>query len=201
MVPVCYQDHILSVAHDHHFSGHRGVTKTLDHITRYFYWPGINSDVAKYCRTCNTIMCTLTRFLHAVPLQNINVPAVVKALITFFSLFGLPKVVQTDRGTNFMSRVFMQAMRQLEIKHVQSTATAPTQGALERFHLTLKSMLKSFCLEFERDWDEGVPLALFAIREVVQESLGFSRSELVFGYTVCGPLKLLRESFLSEKNE
>lgn len=94
----------------------------------------------------------------------------------------------------------MQAMRQLEIKHVQSTAYRPqTQGALERFHLTLKSMLKSFCLEFERDWDEGVPLALFAIREVVQESLGFSPSELVFGHTVRGPLKLLHESFISEK--
>ena len=62
-------------------------------------------------------------------------------------------------------------------------------------------MLKSFCLEFERDWDEGVPLALFAVREVVQESLGFSPSELVFGHTVRGPLKLLQESFLTETKE
>ena len=50
-------------------------------------------------------------------------------------------------------------------------------------------MLKTFCLEIESDWDEGVPLALFAVREVVQESLGFSPAELVFGHTVRGPLK------------
>ena len=62
-------------------------------------------------------------------------------------------------------------------------------------------MLKTFCLEFERDWDEGVPLALFAVREVVQESLGFSPAELVFGHTVRGPLKLLKESWLSEMKE
>lgn len=62
-------------------------------------------------------------------------------------------------------------------------------------------MLKCFCLEFQRDWDEGVPLALFAVREIVQESLGFSPSELVFGHTVCGHLKLLKESWLVEPKE
>ena len=38
---------------------------------------------------------------------------------------------------------------------------------------------------------------LFAVRESVQESLGFSPFELVFGHTVRGPLKLLKEKFLS----
>ena len=89
-----------------------------------------------------------------------------------------------------MSHVFAEAMRQLSIKQVKSTAYHPqSQGALGRFHLTLKNMLKTFCLEIESDWDEGVPLALFAVREVVQESLGFSPAELVFGHTVRGPLK------------
>ena len=37
----------------------------------------------------------------------------------------------------------------------------------------------------------------FAVRELVQESLGFSPFELVFGHTVHGPLKLLKEKFLS----
>ena len=34
-------------------------------------------------------------------------------------------------------------------------------------------------------------------RESVQESLGFSPFELVFGHSVRGPLKLLKEKFLS----
>lgn len=32
----------------------------------------------------------------------------------------------------------------------------------------------------------------------MQESLGFSPAELVFGHTVCGPLRLLKENFLSD---
>ncbi len=43
-----------------------------------------------------------------------------------------------------------------------------------------------------------LPLLLFSLREPVQESLGFSPAELVFGHTVRGPLKLLKENWLSD---
>ena len=62
-------------------------------------------------------------------------------------------------------------------------------------------MIRTYCLEFQRDWDEGVHLLLFAAREAVQETLGFSPFELVFGHTVRGPLKLLKEKWLSEKSD
>lgn len=60
-------------------------------------------------------------------------------------------------------------------------------------------MLRAYCREFERDWDEGTPSLLFAAREVIQESLGFSPAELVFGHTVRGPLKLLKEKWLENQ--
>ena len=50
-------------------------------------------------------------------------------------------------------------------------------------------MIKSYCSDTEKDWDEGIHLLLFAVRESVQ-ALGFSPFELVFGHTVRGPLKL-----------
>ena len=48
-----------------------------------------------------TIMCALTRFREAVPLRNIRTPTIVKQLIKFFTLVGLPKTVQSDQGFNF----------------------------------------------------------------------------------------------------
>ena len=48
-----------------------------------------------------------------------------------------------------------------------------------------------YCIENSRDWDEGVYLLLFALRESVQESLGFSPFELV----------LLKEKWLDEDPE
>ena len=61
-------------------------------------------------------------------------------------------------------------------------------------------MIRSCCFDTEKDWDEGIHLLLFAVRESVQESLGFIPFELVFGHTVRGPLKLLKEKFLSQED-
>ena len=145
-----------------------------------------------------TIMCTSTRFPEAIPLRNIKTKSIVKALINFFTFVGLPKLVQSDQGSNFMSGIFQQVMHELGIKQYRSSAYHPeSQGALERFHQTLKNMIRSYCFDTEKDWDEGIHLLLFAVRESVQESLGFSPFELVFGHSGCGPLKLLKEKFLS----
>ena len=58
-------------------------------------------------------------------------------------------------------------------------------------------MIRSYCFENKKDWDEGIHL-LFAVREFFGESLGFSPFELVFGHTVRGPLKLMKEKLMLE---
>ena len=144
-----------------------------------------------------TIMYLSTRFPEAIPLRNIKAPNIAKALIKFFTFVGLPYSVQSDQGSNFMSGVFQQVMCQLDIKQFRSSAYHPqSQGALERFHQTLKNMLRAYCYEESKDWDEGVYLLLFAVKESVQEALGFSPLELVFGHIPRGPLKLLKEAWL-----
>ena len=247
VVPKSYRHEILGIAHESPMSGHLGINKTYHKIINHFYWPGLKSDVSKYCKTCHTcqmvgkpnqtipkaqlqpipafdepfsrilidcvgplprtksgneylltIMCTSTRFPEAIPLRNIKTKSIVKALIKFLTFVGLPKSVQSDQGSNFMSGIFQQVMHELGIKQYRSSAYHPeSQGALERFHQTLKSMIRSYCFDTEKDWDEGIHLLLFAVREFVQESLGFSPFELVFGHSVRGPLKLLKEKFLS----
>ena len=145
-----------------------------------------------------TVMCASTRYPKAMTLRNISAKTIVKALIKFFTLVGLPKSIQSDQGSNFMSGLFQQVMDELGIKQYRSSAYHPeSQGALERFHQTLKNMIRSYCFDTNRDWDEGVHLLLFAVRESVQESLGFSPFELVFGHSVRGPLKLFKEKLLS----
>ena len=100
-----------------------------------------------------------------------------------------------------MSGTFQQILHELRIKQYKSTAYHPkTQGALERFHQTLKNMMRTYCLETEKGWDDGIHLLLFAARESVQESLGFSPFELVFGHRVRGPLMLLKEKLLSTES-
>lgn len=77
-----------------------------------------------------TVMCSAMRFPEAIPMRKITAPAVVKALVKFFS----------TQGSDFMSRIFAKVLKQLNIPHCHSSAYPPeSQGAIERFHQTLKS--------------------------------------------------------------
>ena len=149
-----------------------------------------------------TIMCLNTRFPEAIPLRRVTASVVAKALLKYFTYTGLPQEIQSDQGSNFMSRLFQQVMDLLDIRQVRSSAYHPeSQGALERFHQHLKSMLRCFCLEREKDWDQCVPFVLFAARDAKQESLGFSPFELIYGHTPKGPLKLVKDSLLQSKSD
>lgn len=75
--------------------------------------------------------------------------AVVKALTQVILVFGITKIVQSDRGTNFTSSMFTEILKLLQVKHAQSNPYHPqSQGAIERFHQTLKSC----CVLIVRKW-------------------------------------------------
>ena len=147
-----------------------------------------------------TIIDVASRYPEAIPLRRITTKNVVKALIKFFTQVGLPTMVQSDQGSNFTSGLFERVMKSLGIKQYKSTAYHPqSQGVVERFHLTLKTMIRAYCLETGSEWDDGIDLLLFSVRDSVQESLGYSPFQLVYGHEVRGPLKVLKECWLSEE--
>lgn len=62
-------------------------------------------------------MCAVMHFAEAVPLRSLQAKAVAKAFIKFFTTFGLPKHMQSDKENNFMSTGFSQVMQELSVKH------------------------------------------------------------------------------------
>ncbi len=144
-----------------------------------------------------TIMDAFTRFPEAVPLRSIKTKVIVEALLHFFSRVGLPQEVQHDRGSNFTSGVFQGVMHELGVKQIMSSAYHPqSQGSIERYHQTLKSMIKTYCASYSGDWDVAMPFLLFAIRDSVNEATGFSPFELVYGHQVRGLLKMVKDQLL-----
>ncbi len=57
-------------------------------------------------------------------------------------------------------------------------------------------MIKTYCVGYSNDWDVAMPFLLFAIRDSVNETTGFSPFELVYGHQVRGPLKMVKEQLL-----
>lgn len=103
-------------------------------------------------------------------------------MLGFFIHMGLPKIICTDQGSNFTSHLFKEVTKSLSIEHSLSSEYYPQSiGAFERFHSSLKNVIKVYAVEQNCQWDEDLLLLLFALINAKSESLGFSAFELIFG--------------------
>ena len=67
-----------------------------------------------------------------------------------------------------MSGVFQSVMVQLGIQKVKSMADHPqNQGVLKKVSPNPKNHVKDLLYEQKADWDKGIPLLLFAARELM----------------------------------
>jgi len=93
-------------------------------------------------------MCLSTRFPEAIPLRKIKAPSIVSDFLHPWAC------VQSDQCSNFMLGLFQQVMHQQGIQQFKSTVYHPqSQGALERFYQTLKSMMRAYRFEENKEWD------------------------------------------------
>ncbi|XP_066990453.1 uncharacterized protein [Macrobrachium rosenbergii] len=126
ILPKCFRDNVMSMAHDG-IQGHLGVHKTFQKIPSHFFWPKMKADVSKYIQTCH--VCQL------VGKANKPIPPA--------PLSPIPVVIQHDQGSNFTSKLFAEIMKGLGVDQCFSTVYLPeSQGALERFHQTFKTMVR-----------------------------------------------------------
>ncbi len=89
-----------------------------------------------------------TRYPEAVPLRSISAKSVAEALFRLISRVGIPKEILTDQGTAFMSRTIKELYELLGIKSVRTSVYHPqTDGLVERFNRTLKTMVRKFVKE------------------------------------------------------
>ena len=61
MVPVQLRPRIMEVAHGSIVGGHLGIKKTSDKIESAFYWPGIQGDVTRFCKSCDVCQKTVNK--------------------------------------------------------------------------------------------------------------------------------------------
>ncbi|XP_066937358.1 uncharacterized protein [Macrobrachium rosenbergii] len=144
---------------------------TKPSLARYFWWPGIKLSVKQFIRECEAcqVMGKPNQGIPKAPLHPI--PAI---------------------GDPFSELV-------IDV-HITSAPYHPeSQGLVERFHQTLKSVLKKLCYDNGSDWDKALPFALFAIRNHPNSSTGVAPFELVFGHNVRGPLEIVFEMLQSNR--
>ena len=129
-------------------------------------------------------------------MRSIDAAQVAEELLQLFARVGVPDEILTDQGSNFTSHLLTEIYKMLHVHPIKTTPYHPqTDGLVERFNKTLKSMLRKAVTKEGKDWDKLIPYLLFTHREVPQASIGFSPFELLYGRAVKGPLDIIRDTW------
>ena len=122
-----------------------------------------------------------TKWVEAEPTESITSKDVVKFLIKVFARHGVPQVITTDNGVQFtsdMTKVFLD-LYDVYVKFV-STYHPESNGLTENRNKEIGKLLRLLGTE-NRDWDEVLPSALWALRTVKNSTTNHSSFELVYG--------------------
>ena len=139
-----------------------------------------------------TILDNFTRYPLAVPLKSKAAPEVAQALMSeLICRHGTPDSIHSDNGREFSNDLLKQVLDILEIPQTFGIPYVARSNRVERFHRTLKSLLRSYVEGNSARWMEVLPLALLAYRTATNAAHGLSPFFCLFGREATLPSQAL----------
>ncbi|XP_058817499.1 uncharacterized protein K02A2.6-like [Topomyia yanbarensis] len=136
--------------------------------------------------------------VKAIP--DMTTETTIDRMLEFFATFGLPSVLVTDRGTQFMSELFQTFLKKNGIVHKTGAPYHPaTNGQAERNVQTFKDKIKTLQCSRPQIQTELYNI-LMAYRRTVHPVTGKSRSMLVFGRQMRSRIDLMIPSVEGNSN-
>ena len=90
-----------------------------------------------------TTICLASKYPDVVPIRDISAATVAEGLIEIFSRTGIPRVLLSDQGTQFVSSLVKALCDRLGISRITTSTYHPqSNGCLERLHGTLVPMIR-----------------------------------------------------------
>ncbi|KAI1663257.1 reverse transcriptase [Pyrenophora tritici-repentis] len=226
---------IVYRAHSSGPAGHPGRVKTLDLITRTWWWPGMSRDIEQYVKACDlcvrskasrlapqgflqplplpyrawsdvsvdyitplpkstwysriyqhllVVVCRLTKMRHLIPVTSLNADELADTFVSrVYCLHGCPDNIVSDRGTQFVSEFWTQLSQRLGVTLKHSSSFHPeTNSQTERVNSSIEAYLRAFMNFHQDDWVQWLPLAEFAMNNVISETTGVSPFFANYGY-------------------
>ena len=143
----------------------------------------IQLPMANSMKYALTLVCSFSRFLRVYPSRGCSAEDTSRALAKFVEEFGVvPRTVHSDRGTHFVSKVFQQMCRDLQITQKLHVSFRPeSSGLVERIHRTLKSSLFITCYQLKKPWTSVLSKVVLAINSNVHSATKVSPFKCVYG--------------------
>ena len=129
------------------------------------------------------IMCSFSKYVIAVPLQDKQSKTVAEALVEHLILKeGSPLVIVSDLGSEFVSEVFRELLEMLNIEKRETSPFHPAaNGLIERYFSTFSNMMATLVETNQNRWENLLPFVVSAYNHTVHTATGFTPAYLFTG--------------------
>lgn len=233
-IPKGHRLSLLRVFHDEH--GHFGYDKTLDLITRHFWFPGLRQFIRKYIDHC--LICVSKKRVPRAPNQNItswdkpetpfvtihmdalgplpesngfkfvlllvdsftkytllypiyrqDVEELLRVFSNAISLFGVPKLIVTDKGRMFESSKFVSFVNEIGSSiHYITPEMHHANGQVERYARTVLNLIRIEVNHRDTTWADTLWKLQLTLNITKQKTTQASALNLLIGCEAATPV-------------
>lgn len=142
----------------------------------------------------------LTKYTIIRKLPNKQMRTVVPVLVEIFNEYGAPRVLVSDRGTEFTNRDLRETCKILGSHKIFCTPANPrSNGLAENAMRTIKDMLAYYCNKQQDNWSTYISVIQHIYNTTINISTGYTPFYLLFGREcpspdetlLKGPMKLM----------
>ncbi|KAL9708175.1 hypothetical protein quinque_011693 [Culex quinquefasciatus] len=181
-----------------HDKAHFGFEKTVAAIKQRFFWPKMNEQIRKVCREClpcqtskaGNNRCTyllvatdvFSKFVLVQPFREAKAGPLADFVENMiFRLFGVPEIILTDNGSQFVSKIFRGLLESYHVTHWLTPAYHPQVNNTERVNRVITTAIRATLKKEHKHWADDIEAIAAAIRTAVHNSTKYSPYFIVFG--------------------
>ncbi|KAF8751812.1 hypothetical protein RHS01_08505 [Rhizoctonia solani] len=191
---------LLRIFHDSPLAGHPGRQRTLELVSRNYYWPGIRADTYWHPlelpsrpwqhlsydmivdlpkdRNHDSILVIVDSFtkygIFVKCSKKLKAPELAELFLEHvWKRHGMPEKTVSDRGRVFNNKFLRALYKRLGIDlHFSSAYHPQSNGQMERVNPSIEHFLRAYSGVNQRDWTKWLPMAEFAYNNAVHSSTG-----------------------------
>ncbi|GJT10692.1 reverse transcriptase domain-containing protein [Tanacetum coccineum] len=143
----------------------------------------------------------VSKWAEAQALPTNDARVVVTFLKKLLCHFGMPKALNSDKGTHFCNKIMERTMKRYGVNHRFSTSYHPqTSGQVENTNRALKRILEKTIKDNPTIWSRKLDDALWAFRTAYKTSTGTTPYKLIYGKKCHLPFEIEHRAYWALKN-
>lgn len=124
-----------------------------------------------------------TKFTFLKAMKEATASNVVKFLVhEIFHKFGVPEIIHSDNGAQFVSKIFTDMIQAYRITHMKTAYYSPQSNAAERVNQSVLNAIRAYLKEDHRDWDLYLSEIECSLRTSIHSTIGVTPFFALFGF-------------------